>query len=108
LAGFADPDQMNGTRTLRIAGVIACTAALVAPGSALAKKHHVQKAKAPAVTVLVPHDYDAGGNGAGSLAPTPGVRVNLFDPTQVAIGLGNQVLAELGLPPVTLPALPAL
>jgi hypothetical protein len=67
-------------------------------------KHRVHKAKAPTVTVVVPHTYDAGGDGAGALVPTPGVRVNLFDPVQVAAGLGNQALAELGLPPVALPA----
>jgi hypothetical protein len=95
---------MNGTRT-RIAIALAATAALAAPGSAMAaKKHRAHKTTAPAVTVVVPHIYDAGGDGAGALVPTPGVRVNLFDPVQVAVGLGNQALGQLGLPPVALPA----
>jgi hypothetical protein len=95
---------MNGSRT-RVAIALACTAALAAPGTAMAaKKHRAHKAKSPDVTVVVPHIYDAGGDGAGALVPTPGVRVNLFDPVQLAVGLGNQALAQLGLPPVALPA----
>jgi hypothetical protein len=98
---------MNGTRTLRIGTALAATAALAMPGSALAGKHRTHKAKTPTPTIVLHHTYDAGGDGAGPLAPTPGVRVNLFDPVLVALGLGNQVLAQLGLPPVTVPALPA-
>jgi hypothetical protein len=92
---------MNGT-TLRIAASVACLAALAAPGSALAKaKKHRVSHKAQAV--LVPHIYDAGGNGIELTAPTPGVRVNLFDPAQLAASLGNQALVQLGLPPLQLP-----
>jgi hypothetical protein len=91
---------MNGT-TLRIATAAACVAALAAPGSALAKKHRVaHRAAAPAITVQVPHKYDAGGDGA-TVPPIPaGVRVNLFDPVLLATSLGNQVLTQLGLPPL--------
>ena len=93
---------MNGT-PLRIATAVACVAALAAPGSALAKtkKHRVAHATQQ---VLVPHIYDAGGNGIELTSPTSGVRVNLFDPLQLATSLGNQTLTQLGLPP--LPALP--
>src|SRR4051794_22129270 len=112
---------MNGT-TLRIATAAACVAALAAPGSALARKHHrhhrvVHKtATVPTPTIFVPHDYDAGGNGDTIPAIPAGVRVNLFDPVQLATTLGDQALGELGLPPVesapvqpppvTLPPLP--
>jgi hypothetical protein len=92
---------MNG-RPLRIATAVACVAALAAPGSALAAKKHknVRGSAAPVVTVVVPHDYDAGGNGIGAYTPPAGTRVNLFDPIQVAVGLGNNVLSQLGLPPL--------
>ena len=95
---------MNGT-TLRTAAAVACVAALVAPGSALAakKKHRVAH---KTQQVLVPHKYDAGGDGIELSAPTAGVRVNLFDPVQLATALGNQALGQLGLPP--LPAPPTL
>ena len=95
---------MNGT-TLRIAAAAACVAALTAPGSALAKskKHRVSH---KAQTVLVPHKYDAGGDGIELTSPTSGVRVNLFDPVQLATSLGNTALGQLGLPP--LPALPTV
>ena len=96
---------MNGT-TLRIATAVACVAALAAPSAALAKKHHGHKSAAsPAPIVVVPHDYDAGGNGAPLVSVPAGVRVNLFDPLQVATALGNNVLGGLGLPPVQLPTL---
>ena len=101
---------MNGT-TLRFATAVACVAALAAPGSALAAKKHkkVKKSANPVVTVVVPHDYDAGGNGIGSYTPPAGVRVNLFDPVQLAETLGNNVLGQLGLPPLpAVPPLPAL
>jgi hypothetical protein len=102
LARFADAEGMNGTRT---AVALTCIAALAMPSAAMAKKKtRAHKAKSPAVTVVLKHTYDAGGEGAGAITPTPGVRVNLFDPVQVATGLGNQVLGQLGLPPVTLPA----
>jgi hypothetical protein len=95
---------MNGT-TLRIGAAVACAAALAAPGSALAKsKTHRVSHKAQ--NVLVPHKYDAGGDGIELTSPTPGVRVNLFDPVQLATTLGNQALGQLGLPP--LPATPSL
>jgi hypothetical protein len=98
---------MNGTRTLRVAGVVACSAALAValPGSAFAaKKHRAHKTATSAQpTIVLHHTYDAGGDGAGALTPTPGVRVNLFDPLAVAVGLGNQALGQLGLPPVALP-----
>jgi hypothetical protein len=95
---------MNGT-TLRIAAAVACVAALATPGSALAakKKHRVAH---KTQQVVVPHKYDAGGDGIELTAPTPGVRVNLFDPVQLATTLGNDVLGQLGLPP--LPALPTV
>jgi len=93
---------MNGT-TLRIATAVACVAALAAPGSALAKKHKRVHKAAPTVTVVVPHDYLAGGNGIGPATPAPGTRVNLFDPVQAALSLGNTALGQLGLPPVQLP-----
>src|SRR6478736_6913547 len=98
---------MNGT-TLRIATAVACVAALAAPGSALAAKKHKKshKSAAPAVTVVVPHDYLAGGNGIGPYTPPAGTRVNLFDPVEAATSLGNTALGSLGLPP--LPTLPTL
>ena len=92
---------MNGT-TLRIAAAVGCIAALAAPGSALAKakKHRVAH---KTQQVLVPHKYDAGGDGM-ELTPVPdGVRVNLFDPLQVAQALGNNALTQLGLPPIQVP-----
>jgi hypothetical protein len=93
---------MNGT-TLRIPAVTACVAALVAPGSALAakKKHRVAH---KTQQVLVPHKYDAGGDGIELTTPASGVRVNLFDPLQVTQALGNNALSQLGLPPITLPS----
>jgi hypothetical protein len=94
---------MNGT-TLRIASAVACVAALATPGSALAASKHRVSHKAQ--NVVVPHKYDAGGDGIELTAPTPGVRVNLFDPAQLATSLGNTALTQLGLPP--LPAPPAL
>jgi hypothetical protein len=96
---------MNGT-TLRIATAVACVAALAAPGSALAKKHHRvahKTATVPVPTIIVPHDYDAGGNGDTIPVVPAGVRVNLFDPVELANTLGNQALGDLGLPPVQLP-----
>jgi hypothetical protein len=95
---------MNGTR-IRAAVALTCTAALIAPGSALAKKHRAHRTKTATPTVVVPHIYDAGGDGAGPLVLAPGVRINLFDPLQVAVALGNQALGQLGLPPVQLPTL---
>ena len=92
---------MNGT-TLRIAAAVGCIAALAAPGSALAKakKHRVAH---KTQQVLVPHKYDAGGDGM-ELTPVPdGVRVNLFDPLQVAQALGPGALSQLGLPPIQVP-----
>jgi hypothetical protein len=92
---------MNGT-TLRIAAAVGCIAALAAPGSALAKakKHRVAH---KTQQVLVPHKYDAGGDGM-ELTPVPdGVRVNLFDPLQVAQALGSGALSQLGLPPLQVP-----
>jgi len=91
---------MNGT-TLRFATAVACAAALAAPASALAAKHHTahRTAKAPAqtITVVVPHDFDAGGNGAPLV---PGMAVRLFDALQLARSLGNNVLGQIGLPPL--------
>jgi hypothetical protein len=93
---------MNGT-TLRIAGVAACVAALAAPGAALAAKPKKHRVVHRAQQVLVPHKYDAGGDGI-ELTPVPdGVRVNLFDPLKIAEALGNQALAQLGLPPLPTP-----
>jgi hypothetical protein len=80
-------------------------AALAAPRTHKAAHHRVvHKATAvPQPTIIVPHRYDAGGDGGETSTPT-GLKVNLFDPVNVAIGLGNTVLGQLGLPP--LPALP--
>ena len=92
---------MNGT-TLRTAAALGCIAALAAPGSALAKakKHRVAH---KTQQVLVPHKYDAGGDGI-ELTPVPdGVRLNLFDPLAVAQALGDNALAQLGLPPIQVP-----
>jgi len=90
---------MNGT-TLRIAGVAACVAALAAPGAALAAKPKKHRVVHKAQQVLVPHKFDAGGDGI-ELTPVPsGVRVNLFDPLKIAEALGNQALTQLGLPPL--------
>ena len=89
---------MNGT-TLRIAAAVACVAALAAPTGALAKptKHRVAH---QTQQVLVPHKYLAGGDGI-ELTPWPAnTRLNLFDPVQLAQGLGNQLLGQLGLPPL--------
>jgi hypothetical protein len=64
------------------------------------KKHRVAH---KTQQVLVPHKYDAGGDGM-ELTPVPdGVRVNLFDPLAVAQALGNNALSQLGLPPIQLP-----
>src|SRR3954451_7951552 len=95
---------MNGT-TLRFATAAACIAALAAPGSALAKKHRALKAKTPSTQIIVqvPHTYDAGGNGIELTAWPAGTRLNLFDPVQLAVNLGNGALGQLGLPPVPLP-----
>ena len=92
---------MNGT-TLRIAAAVGCVAALAAPGGAVAKtkKHRVAH---KTQQVLVPHKYDAGGDGIELTTVPDGVRVNLFDPLRVAQALGNNALAQLGLP-----ALPTL
>jgi hypothetical protein len=90
---------MNGT-TLRIATVGACIAALAAPGSAPAAKPKKHRVVHKAQQVLVPHKYDAGGDGI-ELTPVPaGVRVNLFDPLAIAQALGSNVLTQLGLPPL--------
>jgi len=105
----------NGTR---ITAALACTAALAAalPAAASAKPrkhraHHsvIHKAAAvPQPTITVPHKYDAGGDG-GALTLPAGAKANLFDPVAVLVGLGNNELAQLGLPPVpTLPALPTV
>jgi hypothetical protein len=92
---------MNGT-TLRIAAAVACVAALAAPGSAMAKakKHRVAH---KTQQVLVPHKYDAGGDGMDLMPVPAGVRVNLFDPLAVAQALGTGALSQLGLPPLQLP-----
>jgi hypothetical protein len=90
---------MNGT-TLRTAAAVACVAALAAPSGALAAKPKKHRVSHKAQTVVVPHKYLAGGDGI-ELTPVPaGVRVNLFDPTAVAQALGNNILAQLGLPPL--------
>jgi len=94
---------MNGT-TLRIASVAACVAALAAPSAALAKKNRsTHRADTRQITVVVPHDFDAGGNGIELI---PGYQAKLFDPLQLAISLRNRVLGQLGLPPVQLPPTP--
>ena len=89
--------------TRSLAAVVAATA-LVFPGSALAahhhSRHHVRSSVAvPQPTIVVPHKYDAGGDGADPSTP-PGLNFQLFDPAAIAQALGNQALAELGLPPL--------
>ena len=72
------------------------------PGSALAahRKHHAHHSSTPPEpTIVVPHKYDAGGDGGEATTP-PGVNVHFFDPVAVAEGLGSQVLGQLGLPPL--------
>jgi hypothetical protein len=114
---MTDAEHMTISRRLSI--TLACTAALsvAAPGIAFAaphhkhavkaKKHTVKRAAAVVLqpTVVVPHIYDAGGDG-GELTTPAGVNVKFFNAVGVAAALGNGVLAELGLPP--LPAVPAL
>ena len=94
----------NGTR---IAAAIAA-AALVLPGSALAAKHRAHPSKhrvrssvsVPQPTIVVPHKYDAGGDG-GELTKPAGVSTSgIVNVVGVAKALGNDVLAELGLPPL--------
>ena len=75
---------------------------LLMPGSALAAhhRHHAHHSSTPPEpTIVVPHKYDAGGDGGEPTTP-PGVSVQLFDPVAVAQGLGNPVLGQLGLPPL--------
>lgn len=81
-------------------------AAFVAmPGSALAahhsRHHHVHtSASLPQITVVVPHKYDAGGDG-GAITTPPGLNVSLgIDAVGTAVALGNSALAQLGLPPL--------
>lgn len=93
---------MNGT-TLRIAGAAACVAALALPAGAAAKaRHHRPAHKTQTTTIVVPHDYDAGGNGAPLGVPA-GTKINLFNPLDFAQSLGNNLLGQLGLPPLPLP-----
>jgi hypothetical protein len=98
---------MTPSRHLRITTVLACVTALAvaAPGNAAAakRKHHAHKAAAIPVEVIS-HKYLAGGDGADSLLPAAGQPVNLFNALDVATGLGNPALGQLGLPP--LPTLP--
>src|SRR3954462_4254676 len=112
---------MNRSHGTRIIGAGLLIAALALPGSALAKPrnhhrtaHHTVATKTSAVpqaSVIVPHKYDAGGDG-GDLGLPASTKVELFDPVQVAIGIGTagmqQVNADLvaaGLPPLPVPAL---
>jgi hypothetical protein len=85
---------------------LALAAFLALPGTALAApRHHVHSSvTVPQPTIVVPHKYDAGGDGGELTTPT-GMKIQLFDPVSLAVGLGNQALAQLGLPPVTLPTL---
>jgi hypothetical protein len=88
--------------TLSRTTALLAAAALALPGSAFAAKHkqHVHRAVSPPQpTIVVPHRYDAGGDGGEAKTPA-GITVRLFDPAKVALGLGNKVLAELGLPPL--------
>ena len=84
-------------------------ALLAMPGSALAahhSRHHRvhTSASIPQPTIVVPHKYDAGGDGGEATTP-PGLPVSLnIDVVGTAVALGNSALAQLGLPP--LPALP--
>jgi hypothetical protein len=86
----------------RIAAGLAALLLAALPGSALAahRAHRVRTSvSVPKPTVVVPHIYDAGGDG-GELTTPPTVHVTLFDPTAIARALGNDVLGQLGLPPV--------
>jgi hypothetical protein len=93
------------TLSRRLTIILACTAAaaVAAPGAAMAaknKKHHAHRAAAPPQpTVVVPHIYDAGGDG-GEIRTPAGVSVRIFNPLDVATGLGNKLLGDLGLPPL--------
>jgi len=98
----------NGTR---IAAAVAA-AALLLPGSALAgqrkahkphRSHVAHKVRSsvsiPQPTVVIPHMYDAGGDGLPYGSPLP-PNFALFDATEFARALGNDALKELGLPPL--------
>src|SRR3954449_3656717 len=111
---------MNPSHGTRIIGAGLLIAALALPGSALAKPrkhrtaHHTVATKTAAVpqaSVIVPHKYDAGGDGGDQVLPA-GTKVELFDPVQVAIGIGNagmqqvnDALTQAGLPTLPVPAL---
>ena len=116
---------MNGTR-IRAAVALTCVAALAAPGGAMAAKHgkpgksaktkatKVQKkrarsAPAQAAPLVLRRNFDAGGNGAGKVIPTPGVRVDLgIDLVGLTAALPNELLTQLGLPPTPAGQLPTI
>ncbi len=105
---------MTPSHGTRITTALACAAALAAalPAAAAAKTtrhravHSVahKTAAVPQPTTVVPHKYDAGGDGSDPVLPA-GVKASLFDPVQVAVALGDSALGQLGLPPVVLPTL---
>ncbi|MFL5893869.1 MAG: hypothetical protein ACJ76Z_01990 [Thermoleophilaceae bacterium] len=86
--------------------VVAAFVAL--PGTALAA-HHSRHARShrvhtsvsvPQPTIVVPHKYDAGGDG-GEVTTPAGLKVGLsIDVVGTAQALGNGVLTQLGLPPL--------
>jgi len=88
----------NGTRI----AALAAAALLMLPGSAFAAHHRRHTVRSsvsvPQPIIVVPHIYDAGGD--GSAAPA-GPNVSLFDPVAVAKALGNDALTQLGLPPLS-------
>ena len=94
---------MTRTHGTPIAAVAAAFV-LALPGSALAahhRRHHVRSTvSVPQPTIVVPHKFDAGGDGGEATMP-PGLKVSLFDPVLIAQTLGNDLLAQLGLPPVS-------
>jgi hypothetical protein len=110
-SGDADDGHMTPSNGTRIAAAVAA-AALLLPGTALAgqrksHKHHRSHAahkvrtsvSIPQPTIVVPHVYDAGGDGLPYGSPLPS-NFAMFDPVAIAKALGNDALAELGLPPL--------
>lgn len=87
----------NGTRI----AALAAAALLMLPGGAFAAHHARHRVRSsvsiPQPTIVVPHIYDAGGDGGAGPAPA---NVQLFDPLAVAKAIGNDALVQLGLPPL--------
>jgi hypothetical protein len=86
----------NGTRI----AALAAAALLMLPGGAFAAHHARHRVRSsvsvPQPIIVVPHIYDAGGDGSAA----PATSFSLFDPLVVAKALGNDALAQLGLPPL--------